>query len=156
VQARVDTHVRLRRALQAEKELLAKTLGGALGTLSELVQLTSPLLALRSRAVRDIVLWITKRMEIGDPWQYELAATLCFVGCITLPDEVFESAYRGQALSPDEDRMFRAHPERAARLLSNIPRLEGVAEIIRWQQRPEAEPSVMEPSRQGAHMLYWL
>ena len=37
--------------------------------------------------------------------------------------------------------MFRAHPERAARLLSNIPRLEAVAEIIRGQQKPEAEPS---------------
>ena len=110
-------------------------------TLWELVQLTSPVLALRSRAIRDIVLWITKRMGIKDPWQYELAATLCLVGCIALPDEVFERAYCGQDLSPDEDRMFRAHPERAARLLSNIPRLEVVAEIIRGQQGPEANPS---------------
>ncbi len=142
VQARVETHLKLRRAQQAEHDLLERTLGGAVGTLWELVQLTSPVLALRSRAIRDIVLWITKRMGIKDPWQYELAATLCLVGCIALPDEVFERAYCGQDLSPDEERMFRAHPERAARLLSNIPRLEVVAEIIRGQQKPEAEPSV--------------
>jgi DNA-binding response OmpR family regulator len=155
VQARVETHLKLRRAQQAERDLLERTLGGVVGTLWELIQLTSPKLALRSGAIRDIVLWITKRMEIkDDPWQYELAATLCLAGCIALPDEVFEKAYRGQDLSPDEDRMFRAHPERGARLLSDIPRLEVVAEMIRGQQSPEGEPSAKEQSRQGAHMLH--
>jgi len=60
-------------------------------------------------------------MKCDDSWQYEIAATICLVGCIALPDEVFEKGYRGEALSPDEDRMFRAHPQTAARLLSNIP-----------------------------------
>ena len=155
VQARVETHLKLRRAQRAEYDLLERTLGGIVGTLWELIQLTSPKLAVRSGAIRDIVLWITKRMEISDdPWQYELAATLCLAGCIALPDEVFEKAYRGQDLSPDEDRMFRAHPERGAHLLSDIPRLEVVAEMIRGQQRPEGEASAMEQSRQGAHMLH--
>jgi DNA-binding response OmpR family regulator len=138
VQARVQTHVKLRRAQQAERALLESTLGGAIGTLWELVQLTSPVLALRSHSIRDIALWIAKRIGIVEPWQYELAATLCLLGCISLPDQVFEKAYCGQDLSPDEDRMFRAHPESAARLLSKIPRLEVVAEIIRGQQGPNA------------------
>src|ERR1022692_1462226 len=107
VRARVETHLKLRRAQQAEHDLLERTLVGAVGTLWELVQITSPGLALRSSAIRDIVLWITKRMGIQEPWQYELAATLCLVGCIALPDDVFERAYCGQDLSPDEDRMFR-------------------------------------------------
>jgi response regulator RpfG family c-di-GMP phosphodiesterase len=133
-QARVDTHLKLRRAQQAEHDLLERTLGGAVGTLWELLQLTSPVLASRSRAIRDIVLRITKRIANGDSWQYQLAATLCLVGCITLPEDVFERAYLGQDLSPDEDRMYRAHPERAARLLSNIPRLEPVVEMIRGRK----------------------
>jgi len=154
VQARVETHVKVRRAQQAEHDLLERTLGGAVGTLWELVQLTSPVLALRSSAIRDIVIRITKRMEIKDPWQYELAATLCLAGCVALPDEVFEKGYRGQALSPDEERMFHAHPQTAARLLSKIPRLEVVAEIICRQQKPEAETFAAEPPEQGAHMLH--
>jgi hypothetical protein len=153
VQARVQTHVKLRRAQQAERDLLERTLGGAVGTMWELVQLTSPMLAFRSRAIRDIVLWIAKQMGIKDPWQYELAATLCLVGCLALPDEVFERGYCGEALSTDEYRMFHAHPQTASRLLSNIPRLEVVAEMIRGQQRPQAEPSLAKHSRQGAHML---
>jgi HD domain len=72
---------------------------------------------------------------------------------MALPDEVFERAYGGQELTPDENRMFEAHPLTALRLLANIPRLEGVAEMIRRQQRPEAEPTVPADVRQGAHML---
>jgi hypothetical protein len=73
-----------------------------------------------------------------ESWQCELAATLCLVGCIALPEEVFEKGYCGQDLSPDEGRMFRAHPERAAQLLSKIPRLEAVADMIRRQLEPGA------------------
>jgi len=154
VRARVETQIKLRRALQSEHELLERTLGGAVETLWELVQITSPVLALRSRAVRDIVLWIVKRMELRDPWQYELAATLCLVGCIALPEEVFEKGYSGQDLSPDEDRMFRAHPEGAAHLLSKIPRMEIVAEIIQRQHKPETGSSAAELPVQGARILH--
>jgi len=154
VQARVQTHVKLRHAQQSERALLEKTLSGAIGTLWELVQLTSPVLALRSHSIRDIVLWIAKRMGIKEPWQCELAAMLCLLGCISLPDDVFERAYCGQDLSPDEDRMFRAHPESAARLLSTIPRLEVVSEIIRGQQNPGAIPSSTEESKRCTLILH--
>jgi len=154
VQARVETHLKLRRAQRAEHDLLEETLGGAVETLWELVQITSPRLALRSRAIRDIVLRITKKLAIADPWQYELAARLCLLGCVAMPDEVFERAYCGQALSADENQMFQAHPETAARLLSSIPRLEPVAGIIRRQLKPEAEPSAIEQSRQGSQILH--
>jgi DNA-binding response OmpR family regulator len=154
VQARVETHLKLRRAQQAERDLLEKTLGGVVETLWELVQLTSPAQASRSRAVRDIVLWIAKRMGIINAWQYELAATLCLVGCITLPDDVFDRAYCREGLSPDEDRMFRAHPERAASLLSKIPRLEVVAEMIRGQHKSEPNSSATGQAALGAQMLH--
>jgi CheY-like chemotaxis protein len=152
VRARVETHIKLRRAQQAEHDLLEKTLGGAVLALWELVQLTSPTLALRSHAVRDIVAWITKQIEIPDAWQCQLAATLCLVGCITLPDDVLERAYYGETLSHEEDQMFRGHPEGAARLLANIPRMEIVSAIIRGQFDPEAA-SIPEPARKGARLL---
>jgi DNA-binding response OmpR family regulator len=153
VQARVETHLKLRRAQQAEHDLLEKTLSGAVGTLWELVELTSPALAIRSRAIRDIVLRMVTQIVVADPWQYELAARLCLVGCMALPEEIFEKAYGGGELTPDEDQIFRSHPESAASLLSNIPRLEGVAEMIRRQQNPDSEPSVSEQIGQGAYML---
>lgn len=154
VRARVETHVKLRRAQQAEHDLLENTLNDAISTLWELIQLTSPGLASRSWAIRDIVRWIAKRLELSDAWQYELAATLCLVGCITLPNETFEKAYGGHNLSPEEDQMFRAHPERAAGLLLKIPRLEVIADMIRMQQAPPADSSTFGAAMTGARMLH--
>jgi hypothetical protein len=95
-------------------------------------------------------------MGIKDSWQYELAATLCFLGCIALPDDVFERGYRGQTLSPDEAQMFRAHPQSAARLLAKIPRMEVVAEIVRRQQNPKAKQfgPAGEEAIQGANLIH--
>jgi putative two-component system response regulator len=154
VQARVETHLRLRRALQAERDLLERTLNGAVGALLELVQASSPVLVSRSRAVRDIVRWIARKLELKSVWQYELAAMLSLVGCMALPQELFEKAYGGQELSPDENLMFLAHPAAGARFLSKIPRLEVVAEIIRLQQTPDAGQSISEEVRIGAHLLH--
>jgi len=154
VLARVETHLKLRRAQQAEHDLLEKTLNGVVSGLCELIQITSPVLARRSRAIRDMVFWVTREMGLDNPWQYEVAATLCLVGCITLPDDVFERCYAGENPSSDEEQMFRTHPATAARQLLNIPRLEAVAEMIRHQQVPEGDPPVSEPVRAGARMLH--
>jgi hypothetical protein len=84
-------------------------------------------------------------LGIQAAWQFELAATLCLVGCITLPDEVFEKGYCGQALQPEEHQMFLAHPARAAQLLAKIPRLEPVAALIRLQMAV-GPPAGREPA----------
>ena len=154
VRARVDTHVRLRRAQQAEHDLLEKTLGGTVRTFWQLIQISSPLLAVRSNSIRDIALRIMQQMELSDPWQYDLAATLCLVGCIAVPDNVFQKAHGGEPLLPEEEEMFRAHPERGAALLSNIPRLEKVAEMIRNQHQPEAAEALGDEVSVGARMLH--
>src|SRR5262249_48603234 len=121
--------------------------------------LTFPTLECRSRAIRKIVAWLTERLEIAGSWRYDLAATMCLVGCVALPEDVFERAYAGEPLSRDEEEMFRAHPQRAAQLLSKIPRLESVAEIIRRQQRTHAEqvpisPPEAEVKKLGADLLH--
>jgi CheY-like chemotaxis protein len=154
VEARVETHLRLRRALQAERELLERTLGGAVSTLLELVQLTSPKLLLRSHSIRDIVRAILRRLQPADAWQYELAATLCLVGCMILPDELFEKAWADQHLSAAETQAFRRHAELAAGLLAHIPRLETAAEMIRRHMAPGPAATPEDRAGYGAHMLH--
>jgi DNA-binding response OmpR family regulator len=154
VHARVRTHLRLQRALAAERDLLEKTLRGAVETLWQLVQGASPSLALRSNSVRAITRWMTRNRDLQDPWQYDLASTLCLIGCLAVPNEVFEKAYKGHDLLSEEERMFRAHPNRAFRLLSKIPRLNGIAEMIRGQQRPEEAAYSTEQAKEGARMLH--
>ena len=153
VEARVDTHIKLWRAQQAERDVLEKTLIGAVRALAELVHLTAPGLALRSEAIRSMVVHIAQRMAVAGAWQYELAATLSLIGCITVPDEAFEKAYGRREPSEDEDRMFRAHPASGAQLLSNIPRLEAVAGMIRGQQTAEEAEPLPGAAGLGARML---
>ena len=134
VQARVETHLELQRARRAERDLLEQTLNGAIRTLTELVQLTAPVLTERAEAIRKMVVHMASRLEVEEPWQYELAAILCLIGCIALPVDTFERAYAGEMQPEKEKQMFAAHPENGSRLVARIPRLEGVAEMIRCQQ----------------------
>jgi CheY-like chemotaxis protein len=152
--ARVETHLALRRAQQAERDLLEQTLNGAIRTLSDLIHAASPNVAVRSRAIRDCVRWIAHRMSLSEPWQYDLAATLCLIGCTTLPEETFKRAYGGHFGSLEEEAMFRRHPECGARLLVNIPRLEPIAEMIRAQQGLELDPHAAPETKLGAQMLF--
>ena len=154
VHARVETHLELCRAQQAEQQLLEQTLNGAIRMLSDLVHAASPELAARSREIRACVTWIAQQMGLGETWKFDLAATLCLLGCIALPEETFHRAYLGETVSVEEAAMFQAHPHGAATLLANIPRLEAIAEMIRLQQTSDLHPSVSEEIRLGARLLH--
>ena len=153
VRARVETHLELHRARQRERELLERTLNGAVKALSDLAHLTSPTLTERSGALRSMVVQMAQQMHLPDSWQYELAAMLCLIGCITLPSDAFEHAYVGDRASAEEEKMYRAHPAVGSQLLSKIPRLENVAEMIRLQQVETAHWASNDVAERGARML---
>jgi response regulator RpfG family c-di-GMP phosphodiesterase len=153
VSARVETHLQLYRARQVERELLEKTLNGSVKALSDLAHLTSPSLTERSGALRNMVVHMAAQLRLPDPWQYELAAVLCLIGCITLPSDAFEHAYVGDKASAEELQMYRAHPDVGFRLLSRIPRLENVAEMIRLQQVETSNWASNDVAERGSRML---
>jgi CheY-like chemotaxis protein len=152
VHARIETQLELQRARQAERQLLENTLTGAVKTLADLIQQTEPALAARSEAIRATVVHLTSKMELDAPWQYELGAILCLIGCIALPADVFERAY-GRAPKGSDEEIFRTHPETGARLLAKIPRLEIVCEMIRQQQTAIGDSQPVSPAELGARML---
>jgi CheY-like chemotaxis protein len=153
VQARVETQVRLRRLQLAEHELLEKTLGGAVKALVEIVVLASPTVSERGRSVRAIVTHLVDRLQPPGRWQYELAASLCPIGCIAIPEEVLEKAYAGVPMADEERQMFLAHPALARRILGGIPRLEAVAEIIGRQLETSLPASLPETVSTGLALL---
>ncbi len=57
------------------------------------------------------------------------------IGNVTIPPDLLIRARAGVALSKVEEQMVAQLPETAARLLANIPRLEGVARIVRYQHK---------------------
>lgn len=134
-----------------ERELLDKTLKGAVKVLADVLSLASPGAFSRSNQIKAYVTHMARRLGCESQWQFEVAAMLCQMGCITLPPEILDKAYVGQPISKEEQRALDEHPEVAYRLLSPIPRLEEVAAMIRGQNgaSPEATPR----ERLGGEML---
>lgn len=124
---------RQHRLIIAEKELLQKTLMGSITVLSELLAVANPLSFSAGLRCRNYVVSIVNELQLPHSWQYEIAALMSQIGCVTLPADILRKLYSGQELTFDEEAMYREHPEAGANLLEKIPRLENVAQMIRLQ-----------------------
>jgi response regulator RpfG family c-di-GMP phosphodiesterase len=143
------------RLVTAEKQLLEHTLSGSIQVLTEVLSLVHPAAFSRAERARRYIHHIVIAMKLGNPWQYEVAAMLSQLGCVTLATETIDAVYSGQNLPPDEQAQYDAHPKTAYNLLSKIPRLEPIAWMIEHQNRPvpEASDSEREDMRLGAEIL---
>jgi len=143
------------RLVTAEKDLLEQTLSGSIQVLTEVLSLVNPAAFARATRARRYIRHIVKALNLGNAWQYEMAAMLSQLGCVTLAPEIIEAVYTGKPLAPDEEAQYAAHPGVAYGLLSNIPRLEPIAWMIEHQNRPvpkEGDPEQAE-IRRGAEIL---
>jgi len=123
------------RLVVAERELLEKTLKGSVKVLTEILSMVNPVAFSRASRITRYVKHITEHLELSRLWQFEMAAMLSQIGCVTVPPEVLDKAYAKQPLSGEEARMYSSHPLVASGLLVNIPRLEPVARMVEGQQK---------------------
>ncbi|HXJ10895.1 MAG TPA: HD domain-containing phosphohydrolase [Candidatus Limnocylindrales bacterium] len=128
------------RLVQAERELLEHTLSGCIELLSEILSFTNPSAFSRSHRIRRYVRHMAGQLGLPDPWQYEVAAMLSQIGCVTISPDVLERAYSGVQLSKSEADAFASQYEVAGKLLARIPRLEQVARIVGAQQKAMTQP----------------
>jgi CheY-like chemotaxis protein len=126
----------------SERDLLERTLRGAVQALAEVLALTDPGAFGRAGRVQRLALTIAARAQLEPHWPLELAALLSQLGSVSLPHEVVKKVYLGDALSAEEEAMVRRMPEVTDRLLAPIPRLEVVREILRQSSRPGAAGGV--------------
>jgi response regulator RpfG family c-di-GMP phosphodiesterase len=123
------------RLVTAEKELLDKTLSGSIKLLTDILSMVDVKSFGRAERLRDLITKISEKISLTDLWQIHLAALLSPIGYVTLPSDIVIKAREGAMLSKPEEQLVEATPEIAARLLGNIPRLEGVAKIARYQHK---------------------
>jgi len=119
----------------AEKELLGKTLRGSVKVLNDVLSLTNPTAFGYASRSRRLVAQLCKQLNVERAWEIEIAAMLSQIGCVTIPPDTMEKIYHRKTLTPVESEMFESHPAAGRDLVVNIPRLEGVAEIIAYQQK---------------------
>jgi CheY-like chemotaxis protein len=114
------------RLVFAERDLLERTLGGAVDVLTELLSMSSPDAFTRTERVRTLIELVAATLDVED-WRLPLAAMLSQIGCIAVPPEVLQRAHTGGELTAEERDVYLSHPQTAQRLLERIPRLEDVA-----------------------------
>ena len=142
------------RLVTAEDHLLEQTLSGCIQVLTEVLSLVNPAAFGRAERARRYIHQIVRAMKLGNPWQYEVAAMMSQLGCVTLAPETIQAVHSGEPLSANERAQYDAHPSVAYSLLSKIPRLEPIAWMIEHQNSSiSADDSAGKDIRLGAEIL---
>jgi CheY-like chemotaxis protein len=145
------------RLVTAEKQLLEQTLSGSIQVLTEVLSLVNPAAFSRAERARRYMHHVTTLLKLRNPWQYEVAAMMSQLGCVTLSPETIDAVYAGRDLSPGDQAQVNAHPALAYDLLSKIPRLEAIAWMIKNQDEPNAATVLGQTQsseiQRGAEML---
>jgi CheY-like chemotaxis protein len=141
-----------------EKELLEKTLAGTIRVLSEVLHLANPVAFNKGARICQYVRHIAAKLGLANTWQYEIAAMLSELGCLTLTPDLLKAIHAGEPLTPEHERSYSQHPQIAHDLLAWIPRLELIADMILQQKEVRTDISRSlspdaESVRRGAQML---
>lgn len=114
----------------SERGLLQDTLRGCVEALAEVLALTSPAAFGRAGRASELGGALARAVRLPDWWEVEVAALLENLGAVTLPPATAEKLHAAKPLSDSEAAMVRRVPQITRQLLSKIPRLEGVLEIL--------------------------
>ncbi len=123
------------RLVTAERELLQGTLKGSIKMLTEVLSLLKPEVYGRMTRIMPYVRGLSRVLEDPRPWQTETAARLALLGYIVLPDKIVQRLDSGRPLSAEERDIYHRHTRVAVNLVSNIPRMDAMADIIRYQEK---------------------
>jgi response regulator RpfG family c-di-GMP phosphodiesterase len=123
------------RLLMAEKELLSKTLSGSVKLLMDILSNFDIKSFGRTEQLRGLINKFTRQMSVENAWEVHLAAMLAPIGYVTLPPEIVMKSRNGEPLTKIQEQLITSAPEIAARLVANIPRLESVANTVRYHEK---------------------
>jgi response regulator RpfG family c-di-GMP phosphodiesterase len=119
----------------AERELLENTLNGSVKLLTDILSMVDPESFGQAKKLREYMRIYIQPMHSASPWEFEIAAMLSPIGLVTVPPTLLYKIREGHDLTAAEKEILARAPETGSDLLSNIPRLEPIARIIRFQNK---------------------
>ncbi|MBL8935080.1 MAG: response regulator [Archangium sp.] len=131
LQSTIGEALEHRRLLRAERELLEKTLTGAVSALCEVMSLLQPGLFGRSQRLRRIASLLARQVGLFDAWRVEIAAQLSQFALVTLPPELAARVGSDEPLEAGEAEEVQKALAQGRRIVSMIPRLEPVADLLK-------------------------
>jgi response regulator RpfG family c-di-GMP phosphodiesterase len=135
VESALQDAVALYQQVTAERDVLQRTLRGAVQALLDALSLASPQGFSRARRISQLVREISETAGLPLDWELEVGGMLAQLGIVTVPAPVLEKVDAGLPLTEDEQEMIDAVPDITEQLIAGIPRLEGLAAAIGQQVR---------------------
>jgi len=123
------------RRLTQERNHRKRAWRGALTVLSELLAIRDPATFGVAQRVERRALDLARRLRVDDKDTIRLAAMFCQLGRLTVPDSVLLKAASNHDLSRNERAIMRAIPESSRSILSHIPELKKIGNIVYWQDK---------------------
>jgi response regulator RpfG family c-di-GMP phosphodiesterase len=123
------------RLIVAEKELLQSTLSGSVKLLTDILSFMDPAVFGESMKFREPIKKIALELGVTNSWEIELAGMLSQIGLLTVPPGVMIKFHSGERLSAEEREILGRVPVIGQSLIANIPRLQGVAKIVLYQDK---------------------
>jgi CheY-like chemotaxis protein len=130
--AAVEQH----RLITSERVLLEQTLVGSVRALTEVLALAHPEAFGSKTRQHERARLVAAQLHLTNAWQVEVASMLSQVGYVVLPNDVLAKVHSGISLDATERGMLARVPQVVERVLSLIPRLEAVQEILKHQDAP--------------------
>ncbi len=118
-----------------ERELLEGTLTGSVKLLTDILGMVAPDALGRGQRLRLAIGKFVRTCQVGSTWECELAALLSPIGYASVPPRILQKCTIGDPLSLVEEKILRRVPQIGHALLADIPRLEGVAKAVLYQQK---------------------
>ena len=123
------------RLVTAERDILERTLAGMVKVLAEILSTVDPETFKCSIALRSNICSLARDLKVSNMWELAMAAMLNRIGYVAIPPTVIKKVHSRSALTPAEQELVRRVPQIGHDLLCNIPRCEGVCEIILYQAK---------------------
>ena len=133
----------------AERQLLTQTLRGSVEALSEALAMSSPAVFGQAKRVATLVKACAEEQYGQSDWMMESAAFLINLGLVGLPTEVQEKVLERQQLDLAEKELLDQAHLRTMHLLTNIPRLEQLRDLLRFIQ-PKTGGQLETPTEKAA------
>ncbi len=155
----IDAALHQYRLVTSEKELLHKTFVGAVGVLTEVLDISQPSSSGHSSSIEQLMQSLGEALEIANRWEYRLTARMSLLGLSFLPQHERALLEVGSPTDSKFQNVYRHATEISSRLVEKIPRLHTVAEIIATQCQIdgsihfEEKDSLPEIVRIGATLL---
>jgi len=134
LQGALEDAAELNRLITAEKELLEKTLRGAIQALIDTLSLAHPKAFSRAVRITRTVNKLADALHLEDRWEVEITAMLSQLGAVSLPPSILDKLNAGMPLDSHEKEAVRRVPSVSEQLLGAIPRLERVVSAVGMQR----------------------